>query len=98
MVRTALKAAGVTTARRCSFVADGQLRAVIGDEDGEQTRGLRRAGVLTDEMLATWRLEEGLAGLVDRGRSGRRVLGADFAREYIGEHAAGMAMLLRLGT
>jgi hypothetical protein len=42
----------ITTARRSSFVTDGQLGAVIGDKDGEQARGLRRAGVLTDEMLA----------------------------------------------
>jgi len=62
---------------RCSFGADGQLGAVIGDEDGEQARGLRRAGVLTDEMLAARRLEEGLASLVDSGRPGRRVLSPD---------------------
>ena len=33
----------ITTAWRCSFVTDGQLGAVIGDEDGEQARGLRRS-------------------------------------------------------
>ena len=83
---------------RCSFATDSQPGAVIGDEDGEQARGLGRAGVLTDQMRAARRLEEGLAGPVDFRRSGSGVLGADFARQHIGEHAAGMVVLHRLGT
>src|SRR6266851_2325702 len=54
------------------FVEGGQLRAVIGDEDGEQAGRRRLAGILADEMLAARRLEEALAGLVDLGRAGRR--------------------------
>src|ERR1700730_2636268 len=51
-----------------------QLRSVIGDEDHKHARRLCRARILAHKMLASGRLEEGLAGLVDLRRPGRRVL------------------------
>src|SRR5262249_5546574 len=49
-------------------------------------------------MRAARRLEEGLAGPVYFRRSSGGVLGADFARQHIGEHAAGVVVLHRLGA
>src|SRR5437868_6374891 len=49
-------------------------------------------------MLAAGRLEEGLAGLVNLGRSGCRVLRADLACQHIGHHAAGVMMADRLAA
>jgi len=41
-------------------------------------------------MSAARRLPEALAGLVDLGRAGRRVLGSNRSCEYVGEDASGV--------
>ena len=74
-----------------------ETRAVVGDEHGEQARGLGGAGVLADEMLAARRLEEALAGLVHFGGPPvAEISRADRAGEHIGEDAARVAVLGRL--
>src|SRR5258708_3158585 len=92
------RGSSIFTSRVSLLLERRQLRAIIGNENREQACGFRRAGVLADEMLAAGRLEERLTGLVDLGRSGRRVLRADLACQHIGHHAAGVMMADRLAT
>jgi hypothetical protein len=43
-----------------SFFKSRELRAVIGDENGEQTRGLRCTRILAYEVFAAGRFEKGV--------------------------------------
>src|SRR5579863_6646355 len=74
-------------------IVDPQGRAVVGDEYGEQTRGLLRTCVFAHEMLAAGRLEEGFAGAVNPRWTGRGVLRSYRAR-YDESHDAARAVML----
>ena len=81
-----------------SLVKGRQLCAVVGDEDGEQARGLRSTRIFADEMFTAGRLEEALASFVDFGRPSRGIFRPDCAREHIDKDAACMMMPCRLSA
>src|SRR5215218_1990716 len=69
---------------RSSAVVDRQLRPGIGDEHGQQARGLGGAGILAGEVVRAGRLEPALFCAAD-ARLAALDLRADAARQHVGE-------------
>ena len=75
-------------------VVDRDLDAVIGDDVGEQLRRLGLARIGADDVVGVGRLRPALAGAVD-AEGFALDLGADSAREDIGEDEGGGRMAVR---